>query len=109
MSHHKFQKFSEEENDEEIVERLLEPGFEGKQNEEKEKPKYNLLRTVVVRPCEWPSDAFLEADGIYEDFYYLVENAGITDFLPTSVISISYSLVLSCKIFIFMLGDHHMR
>ena len=56
-------------------------GSKEKENEEKEKPKYNLPRTAEVRPCEWPCDAFLGAAGIYEDFYYLAENAGITDFL----------------------------
>ena len=56
-------------------------GLKEKENEEKEKPKYNLPRTAEVRPCEWPSDAFLEATEIYEDFCYLTENAGITDFL----------------------------
>ena len=56
-------------------------GSEGNENEEKKKPKYNLPRTTEVRPCEWPCDAFLKAAGIYEDFYYLAENAGITDFL----------------------------
>ena len=29
----------------------------------------------------WPSDAFLRAAGTYEEFYYLVENACITNFL----------------------------
>ena len=56
-------------------------GSKEKENEENERPKYNLPRTTEVRPCEWPSDAFLRATGIYEDFYYLAENAGITDFL----------------------------
>src|SRR3989337_1004495 len=54
---------------------------EGNEHEEKKKPKYNLPHTAEVRPCEWPSDAFLSVAGIYEDFYYLAENAGITDFL----------------------------
>ena len=52
-----------------------------KQDEENKKPKYNLPRTTEVRPCEWPCDAFLRAGGIYDDFYYLAENAGLTDFL----------------------------
>ena len=56
-------------------------GSKENENEEKKKPKYNLHCTVEVRPCEWPSDAFLRAAIIYEDFYYLAENAGITDFL----------------------------
>ena len=54
-------------------------GSKEKENEEKEKPKYNLPRIAEVRPCEWPSDAFLEAAGIYEDFYYLAGNAGVID------------------------------
>ena len=52
-----------------------------KQSEEAERPKYNLPRTAEVRPCEWPSDDFLRAAGIYDDFYELAENAGLTDFL----------------------------
>ena len=52
-----------------------------KQSEEDKKPKYNLPRTAEVRPCEWPCDAFLRATGVHDDFYYLAENAGLTDFL----------------------------
>ena len=52
-----------------------------KQSEEDKRPKYNLPRTAEVRPCEWPCDEFLREAGIYEDFYYLVEDAGLTDFL----------------------------
>src|SRR3954470_13278568 len=51
------------------------------ENEEKKKPKYNLPRTAEVWPCEWPSDNFLREAGIYEDFYSLIENAGLTDFV----------------------------
>ena len=36
---------------------------------------------MEVRPCEWPCDDFLRAAGIYEDFYELAENAGLTAFL----------------------------
>ena len=36
---------------------------------------------MEVRPCEWPCDDFLRAAGIYDDFYELAENAGLTDFL----------------------------
>ena len=53
---------------------------EGNENEEK-KPKYNLPRSAEVRPCEWPSDIFLREVEIYDDLYYLAENAGITAFL----------------------------
>jgi hypothetical protein len=84
-------------------------GSKEKENEEKEKPKYNLPRTTEVQPSEWPCDAFLEAARIYEDFYYLAENAGSPTSSTTSVISTSYSLILSCKIFTFMLADHHPR
>ena len=52
-----------------------------KQSEEAERPKYNLPPTAEVRPCEWPSDDFLRKAGIYDDFYSLAENAGLTDFL----------------------------
>ena len=52
-----------------------------KQKEEEKKPKLNLPRTAEVRPCEWPSDDFLRATGIYDDFYELAKNAGLTDFL----------------------------
>ena len=52
-----------------------------KQSEEDKKPKYNLPRTTKVRPGEWPCDEFLRAVGIHDDFYYLAENAGLTDFL----------------------------
>ena len=52
-----------------------------KQSEEAQRPKYNLPRTAEVRPGEWPSDDFLREAGIYDDFYSLVENAGLTDFL----------------------------
>ena len=45
------------------------------------KPKYNLPRTAKVRSCEWPSDYFFRAAGIYEDFYELAKNADITAFL----------------------------
>ena len=56
-------------------------GLKEKENEEKEKPKYNLPRVAEIWPCERPCHAFLQAAGIYDDFYYLTGNAGITDFL----------------------------
>ena len=52
-----------------------------KQNKENKKPKYNLPRIAEVRLCEWPCDDFLRAAGIYDDFYELANNAGLTDFL----------------------------
>ena len=56
-------------------------GSQKKQAKEKEKAKYNLPRIAEVRPCEWPYDEFLREAGIYEDFYSLIKNAGLTDFL----------------------------
>ena len=52
-----------------------------KQNEKAEMPKYNLPCNAEVRPCEGPSDDFLRAAGIYDDFYELTESAGLTAFL----------------------------
>ena len=49
--------------------------------DEKNHPKYVVPRVTEVRACEWPSDEFLRATGLYEDFYYLVENAGLTAFV----------------------------
>ena len=56
-------------------------GSKEKENEEKKKPKYNLPHAAEVWPCEWQSDTFLRAARIYDDFYYLEENASITNFL----------------------------
>ena len=56
-----------------------------KQAKEKEKAKYNLPRVAEVRPCEWPCDDFLRAAGIHDDFYSLVDNAGLTDFLHDQI------------------------
>ena len=52
-----------------------------KQAKEKEKAKYNLPRLAEVRSCEWPCEDFLKEAGIHEDFYSLIENAGLTGFL----------------------------
>ena len=56
-------------------------GSKEKENEESEKRKYNPPRTVEFRSCEWPSDDFLREAGIYEDFYELAKNVGLTAFL----------------------------
>ena len=56
-----------------------------KESEEDKRPKYNLPRTAEVRPCEWPCDEFLTAAGIHDDFYSLVDNAGLTDFLHDQI------------------------
>ena len=56
-------------------------GSQEKQAKEKEKAKYNLPRIAEVRPCEWLCDNFFKEAGIHEDFYSLIENADLTDFL----------------------------
>ena len=68
-------------NNEETFEGLIEPKLEGKTKGRRTKPKFNLPHTVEVRPYEWPSDDFLRRAGIYEDFYLLIKNAGLTDLL----------------------------
>ena len=52
-----------------------------KQAKEKEKAKYNLPRLAEVRSCEWPCEDFLKEAGIHEDFYALIETAGLTGFM----------------------------
>ena len=52
-----------------------------KQAKEKEKAKYNLPRLAEVRSCEWPCEDFLKEAGIHEDFYALIETAGLTSFI----------------------------
>ena len=56
-------------------------GSQEKQAKEKEKAKYNLPRLAEVRSCEWPCEDFLKEAGIHEDFYSLIENASLNDFL----------------------------
>ena len=52
-----------------------------KQDKEKEKPKYNLPRLAEVGSCESPCEDFLKEAGIHEDFYTLIETAGLTGFM----------------------------
>ena len=56
-------------------------GSQEKQAKEKEKVKYNLPCLAEVRPCEWPCDDVLREAGIHEDFYDLIETAGLTGFI----------------------------
>ena len=60
-------------------------GSKDKHAKENETPKYNLPRMAEVQPCEWPCDDFLRAVGIYDDFYSLADNAGLTDFLHDEI------------------------
>ena len=80
-------------------------GSQEKQAKEKEKAKYNLPRVAEVRPCEWPCDNFLREAGIYEDFYSLTENVGLTNFLHDRIEQ--YILLSnSCKTFTIILRIH---
>ena len=64
-----------------MMRRLLRGSSSQSSKEKAPKPKYNLPRTAEVQACEWPSDDFLRAAGIYEDFHELAHNAGLTAFL----------------------------
>ena len=64
-----------------MMRRLLRGSSIQSSKEKAPKPKYNLPRTAEVRACEWPSEDFLRAAGIYEDFHELAKNAGLTAFL----------------------------
>ena len=81
LVHFYFKLLKISEIDEEIFEGSSSRSSRDKQSEEDKSPKYNLPRTTEVRPCEWPCDEFLTAAGIHDDFYSLIENAGLTDFL----------------------------
>ena len=37
-------------------------------------------RDAPVRPCEWPSENFMNQVGIKEEFYAYLRNAGLEDF-----------------------------
>ena len=64
-----------------MMKRFLRGSSSQSSKEKAPKPKYNLPHTTEVRACEWPSDDFLRAVRIYDDFYELAENAGLTNFL----------------------------
>ena len=64
-----------------MMKRFLRGSSSRSSKEKAQKPKYNIPRAAEVRPCEWTCDDFLRAAGIYDDFYELAENAGLTDFL----------------------------
>lgn len=56
-------------------------GSSSRSPKEAPKTKYHLPRAAEVRPCEWPCDTFLRDAGLLDDFYYLVDNAGLIPFL----------------------------
>ena len=63
------------------MKRFLRGSSSRSSKEKAPKPKYSPSRTAEVRACEWPSEDFLRADGIYEDFHELAQTAGLTAFL----------------------------
>ena len=81
LVHFYFKLLKISERDEEIFEGSSSRSLKDKESEENKKPKYNLPRVAEVRLCEWPCDEFLREAVIHNDFYYLAENAGLTDFL----------------------------
>ena len=44
-------------------------------------PDPELPREAQVRPCEKPSDEFMDRAGFKHEFYAYVQNAGLEDFL----------------------------
>ena len=60
-------------------------GSQEKQAKEKEKARYNLPLVAEVWPCEWPCEDFLKEAGIHEDFYALIETAGVTGFINDQI------------------------
>ena len=80
-----------------------------KQSEENKEPKYNLPRTAEVRPCEWPCDEFLRKAGFMMIFIIWLRMQASPTSSTTSANSISYSLIFLCKIFTFMLRNHHLQ
>ena len=89
-----------------MLRRFLRGSSSQSSKEKAPKPKYNLPRTAEIRACEWPSEDFLRAAGIHNDFtLWLMMRASPTS-STTSSNSISYSLILSCKNFTFTLRNH---
>ena len=84
-------------------------GSQEKQAKEKEKAKYNLPRLAEVRSCEWPCDDFLKEAGIHEDFYSLIETAGLTGFINDRIDQ--YLLLTNTFVqnFIIILRSHRLQ
>ena len=38
-------------------------------------------REAQVKPCEWPSDEFMDRAGFKDEFYPYIQNAGLEHFL----------------------------
>ena len=38
-------------------------------------------REAQVKPCEWPSDGFMDRAGSKNEFYAYIQNAGLEDFV----------------------------
>ena len=80
-----------------------------KQAKDKEKAKYNLSRLAEVRSCEWPCNDFLEEAGIHEDFYSLIENAGLNGFLHDRIDQYLLLTNTFMQIFIIILRSHRLQ
>ena len=50
-------------------------------------------RDALVRPCEWPSENFMDQAGIQEEFNAYIRNAGLEDFEADKFPSIMISQV----------------
>ena len=47
-------------------------------------------REAQVKPCEWPSDEFMDRAGFKDEFYAYVQNAGLEDFLSDKCLQYYY-------------------
>ena len=54
-------------------------------------------REAQVKPCEWPSDEFMDRAGFKDEFYAYVQNAGLEDFLSDKFLQYYYSLIPLCR------------
>ena len=50
-------------------------------------------RDAPVRPCEWPSEDFMDQAGIKEEFNAYLRNADLVSFETKSAVSTTISLV----------------
>ena len=47
-------------------------------------------REAQVKPCEWPSDKFMDRAGFKDEFYAYIQNAGLEDFLSDKCLQYYY-------------------
>ena len=53
-------------------------------------PDLELPREAQVKPCEWPSDEFMDHAGFKDEFYAYIQNANLEDFLSHQCLQYYY-------------------